>query len=133
MTPELRDVLTEALVAHGALSLDASPEGDVIECVCGWHYTREDHAKHQASVIASLPGVAVIQLPDEMTDRTNVAEKIRCQPMWEHQGSWATVEGDEVEFEADNQMVCGIIPVNSVPGLVSVLAAAAVVAEGEDK
>ncbi|QWY82066.1 hypothetical protein SEA_MARSHA_82 [Mycobacterium phage Marsha] len=63
MSGELRAVLAEALVAHGALSLDASPEGDVIECACGWHYTREDHAKHQASVITSLPGVAVIQLP----------------------------------------------------------------------
>ncbi|QPO16680.1 hypothetical protein SEA_KASHFLOW_72 [Mycobacterium phage KashFlow] len=140
MTHELRDVLTEAIRKH-------QWGGDILGCGCGWRWPEERtyfcgederiakaHAAHVVDALLSLPGVAVIQLPDEMTDRTNVAEKIRRQPMWEHQGSWATVEGDEVEFEADNQMVCGVIPVNSVPGLVSVLAAAAaVVAEGEDK
>ncbi|QBI98707.1 hypothetical protein SEA_BOBBY_75 [Mycobacterium phage Bobby] len=126
MNPELRAVLTEALSeALNRLWTDPEDAADQAD----W----DALPGKLADVITSLPGVAVIQLPDEMTDRTNVAEKIRCQPMWEHQGSWATVEGDEVEFEADNQMVCGIIPVNSVPGLVSVLAAAAVVAEGEDK
>ncbi|QNN98911.1 hypothetical protein PBI_MOVA_78 [Mycobacterium phage Mova] len=120
--PELRAVLTEALSRSYYRIVGSSSD------------CRVDPGEILADALLSLPGVAVIQLPDEMTDRTNVAEKIRRQPMWEHQGSWATVEGDEVEFEADNQMVCGVIPVNSVPGLVSVLAAAAaVVAEGEDK
>ncbi|QDM57793.1 hypothetical protein PBI_SEANDERSON_63 [Mycobacterium phage Seanderson] len=150
MTNELRDVLTEALKAHQVYQCSRSGWDE--ESIQWWQchgcdfksntfpikginrvvLGEEIAADHLAEIIASLPGVAVIQLPDEMTDRTNVAEKIRRQPMWEHQGSWATVEGDEVEFEADNQMVCGVIPVNSVPGLVSVLAAAAaVVAEGE--
>ncbi|UVK60613.1 hypothetical protein SEA_PETERSON_65 [Mycobacterium phage Peterson] len=69
MNPELRAVLTEALAAHEVLSLDASPEGYVIECACGWYYTREDHAKHQAEIIVSLPGVAVIQLPEPTSTR----------------------------------------------------------------
>ncbi|AWN05001.1 hypothetical protein I5H21_gp078 [Mycobacterium phage Byougenkin] len=131
----LRDVLTEAQRDEIAKAISAHRLWNGRCEACG--ETSRHESRHMADaaveVLASLPGVAVIQLPDEMTDRTNVAEKIRRQPMWEHQGSWATVEGDEVEFEADNQMVCGIIRVNSVPGLVSVLAAAAAVAEGEDK
>ncbi|AXQ64979.1 hypothetical protein SEA_RENAUD18_72 [Mycobacterium phage Renaud18] len=128
MTNELRAVLTEALV-------EASYDYWYEKQTLGVDSRGKDVCAYLVDRLLSLPSVAVIQLPDEMTDRTNVAEKIRCQPMWEHQGSWATVEGDEVEFEADNQIACGVIPVNSVPGLVSVLAAAAaaVLAEGEDK
>ncbi|AEJ95389.1 hypothetical protein FDI61_gp007 [Mycobacterium phage Marvin] len=79
--PELRAVLTEAQALHRW-------RGDFLGCGCGWNWPEERtyfcgederiakaHAAHVVDALLSLPGVAVIQLPDEMTDRTNVAEK----------------------------------------------------------
>lgn len=49
--------------AHGVAHLDLSPEGDVIECVCGWFYIREDHELHRAKEIAAALGMAPVYAP----------------------------------------------------------------------
>ncbi|QGH71500.1 hypothetical protein SEA_TDANISKY_93 [Mycobacterium phage TDanisky] len=63
MTNELRDVLTEALKAHSR-RIDPNHPG-YGNCRCGFTASHpNDHPVHVADVIASLPGVAVIQLPE---------------------------------------------------------------------
>ena len=59
---------------HGVAHLDAHPEGDVIECVCGWFYVREDHELHRAKEIAAALGAAAIHAP------VIVAEDGTCTP-----------------------------------------------------
>lgn len=48
---------------HGVAQLDLSPEGDVIECVCGWFYTREDYELHRAKEIAAALGATPVFAP----------------------------------------------------------------------
>lgn len=48
---------------HRAVDVDSSPEGDVIECRCGWFYTVPQYAAHVAAVIASSDDLAVVELP----------------------------------------------------------------------
>ncbi len=50
---DLIAAIAAAGARHGVAHLDQSPEGDVIECVCGWFYTREDHEIHRAKKIAA--------------------------------------------------------------------------------
>lgn len=56
------EVIAEALAKHHAVGMGI--------CNCGWstetklgHSWREKHEAHQASVIAALPGIAIVQLP----------------------------------------------------------------------
>lgn len=63
----VKAVLTEAIASHAVKTLETYPTGDVIDCVCGWWYEPGDHAVHVAEVLAALPGVAVIQLPEPAT------------------------------------------------------------------
>lgn len=70
MNPELRAVLTEAQALHRW-------RGDFLGCGCGWNWPEERtyfcgederiakaHAAHVVDALLSLPGVAVIQLPE---------------------------------------------------------------------
>ena len=59
---------------HGVAHLDLSPEGDVIECTCGWFYVREDHELHRAKEIAAALGAAPVYAPVVTTaDGTHTA------------------------------------------------------------
>ncbi|WNO28686.1 hypothetical protein SEA_MADKILLAH_102 [Mycobacterium phage MadKillah] len=72
MSDELRDVLTEALKAHKPTMKRISHprrQGFLLnlDACIGCEWTEQDggdHDSHVADVIASLPGVAVIQLPE---------------------------------------------------------------------
>ncbi|AVO25502.1 hypothetical protein SEA_KYKAR_79 [Mycobacterium phage Kykar] len=70
MNDELRAVLTEAQALHRW-------RGDFLGCGCGWNWPEERtyfcgederiakaHAAHVVDALLSLPGVAVIQLPE---------------------------------------------------------------------
>ena len=89
-------------------------------------------AEHLADVVLSLEGVAIVALPEQMVDRSNVAESIKDRPMWEVGGAWTSLTDNagEIEFEADNQNACGCL--NSpaeARALAAALLAAADVAE----
>lgn len=124
--PDLRTVLTETQRAEIRDAISAHRLWNGRCEACGAVSRRE--SDHMADVVietlAGLPGVAVTQLPEQMTDRANVAEKIRDQPMWESDGSWAVIQDGDVEFETDHQNVYGTIPLSAAPGLVAVLLAA---------
>lgn len=63
-----------------------------------------------ADVLLSLPGIAIVELPPMMEDRSNVAVSIRCQPMWTAGDAWVTVNPDSsIEFEADEQYAYGTL------------------------
>ncbi|AEK07842.1 hypothetical protein FDI59_gp094 [Mycobacterium phage Yoshi] len=67
MTNELRDVLTEALKAHSR-RIDPNHPG-YGNCRCGFTVSHpNDHPAHLTDVLRSLPGVAVIQLPEPDED-----------------------------------------------------------------
>lgn len=63
-----------------------------------------------ADALLSLPGIAIIELPELMGDRSHVADSIRNQAMWTTGDSWATLNPDTtVEFESDGQKVYGTL------------------------
>lgn len=62
-----QDRLAAIIAEHHAVDVDSSPEGDVIECRCGWSYTVPDHAAHVAAVIAWSDDLAVIPVDDTVT------------------------------------------------------------------
>jgi hypothetical protein len=69
-----------------------------------------------------------------MTDRSNVAELIRDQPMWQVGESWATVDKDgDIEFETDRQLVYGNVFPTEAKSLAAALLAAAMVAERKEQ
>ncbi|AXN53240.1 hypothetical protein PBI_HARLEY_78 [Mycobacterium phage Harley] len=139
--PELRDVLTEALKAHQVYRFQRWDDDSIQWWQChGCDFKsntfpikgmnrvvlgEEIAADHHADVIASLPGVAVIQLPEPDDD---------------HGDGIAFWTAQEVGV-ADGMVVARFDPGNEAiyyePSeaweTVAVLAAAAVVAEGEDK
>ncbi|AJD82565.1 hypothetical protein ALVIN_61 [Mycobacterium phage Alvin] len=133
MTNELRDVLTEALKAHKPtmkrighprrqgflLNLDA--------CIgCEWtEQDGGDRDSHVADVIASLPGVAVIQLPE--------ATYAEYPDEW----SSSTAPEDEWDTWVDGRGTIqvrtqGYATADGARTLAAALLAAAAVAEGED-
>ncbi|AAN12490.1 hypothetical protein SEA_NORMANBULBIEJR_80 [Mycobacterium phage NormanBulbieJr] len=127
MTNELRDVLTEALVLH-------QWRGDFLGCGCGWNWPEERtyfcgederiakaHAAHVADVLLSLPGVAVIQLPEP--------EVIQGEPRWNDGNVWTGGSGKVRAYLGDARMTAA----SARELAADLLAAAAVVAEGEDK
>lgn len=66
-------------------------------------------------------------LPEEMTDRSNVAESIRNQPMWQEGGAWATVDEEGgIDIEAAGQCIAyvGLSP-SEARTIAAVLLAAA--------
>jgi len=122
---DVKSTLTETLAVH-------QPENAGFNCAgCDWEPVNpsvtgdEEFAAHQAHMVLS-------RLPEQMADRSNVAEALRQQPMWEHGGAWSTIKDGEVEFEADHQNLYGTIPIGAALGLIAVLAAA-VVSEGETR
>ena len=109
----LADVLAEALVECGTLVRHEDDWGIVADTL--------------AEAVAAA-GLAVIQLPEQMTDRSNVAEGLRHLPMWEVDGAW-TCLGETIEYEADGQSTYGVIGPEAARGLAAALLAAANAAE----
>lgn len=48
---------------HGVANLERFPDSDVLECVCGWFYTREDHELHRAEMLAVELGLEPVYAP----------------------------------------------------------------------
>ena len=127
---DIRAKLVALLYEHqedAAFNLDSGRD----ECRCGEQGT-QGWREHFADVVLSLEGVAIVALPEQMVDRSNVAESIKDRPMWEVGGAWTSLTDNagEIEFEADNQNACGCL--NSpaeARALAAALLAAADVAE----
>ncbi|ALA06206.1 hypothetical protein THELONIOUSMONK_64 [Mycobacterium phage TheloniousMonk] len=133
MTNELRDVLTEALKAHKPTMKRISHprrQGFLLnlDACIGCEWTEQDggdHDSHVADVIASLPGVAVIQLPE--------ATYAEYPDEW----SSSTAPEDEWDTWVDGRGTIqvrtqGYATADGARTLAAALLAAAVVAEGED-
>lgn len=97
--------------------------------------SQREWAEHVADALLSLPGIAIVELPEQMTDRSVVAESIRNQPMWALNGAWASINDEgEIELEADGQMLCGALASpQDARDLAAVLLAAANAAEQETR
>ncbi|ACF34210.1 hypothetical protein SEA_TERMINUS_44 [Mycobacterium phage Terminus] len=144
MSDELRAVLTEALKAHQVYQCSRSSWDD--ESIQWWQchgcdfksntfpikginwvvLGEEIAANHQADVIASLPGVAVIQLPE--------ATYAEYPDEW----SSSTAPEDEWDTWVDGRgniqvRTQGYATADGARNLAAALLAAAAVAEGEDK
>ncbi|AGK88164.1 hypothetical protein M184_gp16 [Mycobacterium phage WIVsmall] len=131
--PELRAVLTEALKAHKPTMKRISHprrQGFLLnlDACIGCEWTEQDggdHDSHVADVIASLPGVAVIQLPE-------VDRGWATRNAWTVDESYVVAETDVgVVLEGDDTVTA--LRVETATRLAAALlaAAAAVVAEGE--
>ncbi|MGV8064588.1 hypothetical protein PJP13_24295 [Mycobacterium kansasii] len=125
---DVRAKLAEALRGH-----QRNPYGQHDgwwECSCS---ADEPHTpEHLADVLLSLEGVAIVALPEQMVDRSNVAESIKDRPMWEVGGAWTSLTNNagEIEFEADSQNTYGCLSSpNEARELAAVLLAAADAAE----
>lgn len=83
-----------------------------------------------ASALLALPGIAIVAIPAQMHDRSNVAESINDRPMWEIGGAWTSLTDNagEIEFEADSQNAYGCL---SNPAAARDLAAALLAAAAE--
>lgn len=55
-----------------------------------------------ADAILAIPGIAVVELPEQIgVERDHVAESMRGQDMWEQGQAWVTVENaDRIYLEA---------------------------------
>ncbi|WP_158070631.1 hypothetical protein, partial [Mycobacterium sp. NS-7484] len=74
--------------------------------------------------------VVAVELPEQMVDRSNVAESLRGEPMWETGGSWTCLTSpDCIEFEAAHQTEYGTLSVREARELAAALLAAADAAE----
>lgn len=70
-------------------------------------------------------GYAVVELPDEMTNRSDVVDSLRGLPMWTEGDAWACLrEPSLIEFEADGQELHGEIPTHKAVDLAAALLAA---------
>lgn len=108
-TTDIRAKLVALLYEHqedAAFNLDSGRD----ECRCGEQGT-QGWREHFADVLLSLEGVAIVALPEQMVDRSNVAESIKDRPMWEVGGAWTSLTDNagEIEFEADDQNANGCL------------------------
>lgn len=96
MTDGLRAKIAEVLETHNAYSIyEPDSELTKVTCDCGWVGDTDccsEQYIHVADRILAIPGIAVVELPGYMTDRSNVHESIRHQPMWEKGQAWATIQ-----------------------------------------
>lgn len=130
-TTDVRARLAAALRDQHAVAYD--DDAAMYYCDCGM--ATGDYrvwADHMVDVLLSLEGVAIVALPEQMVDRSNVAESIKDRPMWEVGGAWTSLTDNagEIEFEADDQNANGCL--NSpaeARALAAALLAAADVAE----
>lgn len=71
---------------------------------------------------------ATVKLPDQMTNRENVAPSILHFPMWEQRRAWSMIGGDGVEFECGD--VYGTCTSADARDLAAVLLSAAAYRDG---
>lgn len=137
--PDLRAQIADALAGHDHWDY----AGD-LQCRCGESFygdgdgdkKAQEWGAHAADVVLALPGVAVVGLPEQMTDRSNVADSIKDRPMWEVGGSWTSLTDNagEIEFETDNQNACGCLNTpDDARALAAALLAAANSAEAVER
>ncbi|UVK60627.1 hypothetical protein SEA_PETERSON_79 [Mycobacterium phage Peterson] len=130
MNDELRAVLTEAQSEHRPVW--AERIGMLVMCKCGHGrdiagYDEDSHEAHVADAIASLPGVAVIQLP-EATHSGTVSTSFRRATAWR---KIPQVRGENRLVTLDDPGRC-MNPDEARILAADLLAAAAVVAAGEE-
>lgn len=129
MTDTLRDRISQIQAEHidGQLTnYDAGRE----ECGCG-HQGNATYREHLADAILAIPGVAVVELPEQMVDREEVPEAIRHQSMWEREYAWATIQDDGLIYFENGSGGSGYGTVNAAEArdLAAALLAAADFAE----
>jgi hypothetical protein len=104
MTDNLRDRLAESITDAIETILDqhefTTQSG---QCSCGLRNNMDGDVLdlHRISLIGetvrntlAIPGIAVVELPEPMTNREEVPQAIRHQSMWEQRYAWATIQGD---------------------------------------
>ncbi|QBI97421.1 hypothetical protein SEA_FANCYPANTS_85 [Mycobacterium phage Fancypants] len=140
MSDELRDVLTEALKAHQVYRFQRWDDDSIQWWQChGCDFKsntfpikgmnrvvlgEEIAADHHADVIASLPGVAVIQLPEPTyAEYPDEWSSRMAEDEWD---TWVDGRGN---IQVRTQ---GYATADGARNLAAALLAAAVVAEGED-
>ncbi|WNO26126.1 hypothetical protein SEA_SAINTS25_43 [Mycobacterium phage Saints25] len=157
MSDELRAVLTEALKAHQVYQCSRSSWDD--ESIQWWQchgcdfksstfpikginwvvLGEEIAANHQADVIASLPGVAVIQLPEPNSTRYEDDEFPPADRLaWWCPGSlfgisqWGYPNEVQIAYNGEPFEPVNIIEARFIAAALLAAAAAAVVAAGEE-
>jgi len=85
-------VLAEALAQHpegGARIVSTGPDTEVLEfdCGCGWKSRRpwangSPYPEHVASVVAALPNIAIVELPEMEPDETLSEFHGRLEMVW---------------------------------------------------
>lgn len=137
---DARAVITEALMEHNIDDyVDENDDGTIstgmhcLKCRLKFFTMREVY-NHIADVLLSLDGIAIVTLPKQMTDRSNVAEPIRDRPMWQVGDAWTCIlRTGEIELEADGQAINGAITsAMEARALAAALLAAAAAAEKAD-
>ncbi|AGT20591.1 hypothetical protein PBI_SARFIRE_60 [Mycobacterium phage SarFire] len=134
MNPELRDVLTEALV-------EASYDYWYEKQTLGVDSRGKDVCAYLVDRLLSIPGVAVIQLPEPNSTRYE-DEDDEFPPAdrlaWWHPGSlfgisqWGYPNEVQIAYNGEPFKPVNIIEARFIAAALLAAAAAAVVAEGED-
>ncbi|QBI97519.1 hypothetical protein SEA_HUGHESYANG_72 [Mycobacterium phage Hughesyang] len=147
MSGELRAVLTEAIKAHKPTTKRINhPRRQEfllnLDACMGCEWTEQDggdHDSHVADVIASLPGVAVIQLPEPNSTRYEDDEFPPADRLaWWCPGSlfgisqWGYPNEVQIAYNGEPFEPVNIIEARFIAAAL-LAAAAAAVAEGEDR
>lgn len=132
MNNELRERIAAVQLEHVDGQLTNYDTGRE-ECGCG-RQGSATYREHLADAILALPGIAVVELPEPMTDLSNVATMLAKSPNFQVGDSWACLRPDGmVEFETAQQQHYGIVGPQDARDLAAALLAAAEYAEKETK
>ncbi len=132
------DRITAVLAEHGAgFRYDSQNYLCTAKACDGLRFRDEDeHAAHvTAAVLAELEKThAIVELPAQMVDRSNVAEPLRSLPMWATGRSWTCLRDPEtIEYETEDQNIYGIVTPAEARAFAAALLAAVHAARSAEK
>lgn len=130
VTDTLRDRIVQVQAEHVEGQLTNYDADGREECGCG-HQGNATYREHLADAILAIPGIAVVELPEQMVDREAVPQAIRHMPMWEQRHAWSTIQCDGLIYFENGSGGSGYGTVNAAEArdLAAALLAAADYAE----